>query len=76
MSVKPLNKRFAFIVALYNCRKRDYTDKGMFMQMMFLINGVFNFNMVNYIKVRFLDYEESAFYLSWEHILIFIKCFI
>ena len=24
MSVRPLNKRFALIVALYNCRKRDY----------------------------------------------------
>ena len=23
MSVRPLNKRFALIVALYNCRKRD-----------------------------------------------------
>lgn len=27
MSVKPLNKRFALIVALYNCRKRDYITK-------------------------------------------------
>ena len=25
MSVKPLNQRFALIVASYNCRKRDYT---------------------------------------------------
>ena len=33
------------------------------MQMMFLLDGVFNFNMINYLKVRFLDYEESAFYL-------------
>ena len=24
MSVRPLNKRFALIVALYNCRKRDF----------------------------------------------------
>ena len=32
------------------------------MQMMFLLDGVFNFNMINYIKVRFFDYEESAFY--------------
>ena len=31
--------------------------------MMFLLDGVFNFNMINYIKVRFFDYEESAFYL-------------
>ena len=36
------------------------------MQMMFLLDGVFNFNMINYIKVRFFDYEESAFYLPWE----------
>ena len=27
MSVRPLNKRFALIVALYNCRKRDYNEK-------------------------------------------------
>ena len=46
------------------------------MQMMFLINGVFNFNMVNYIKVRFFDYEESAFYLPRQQFLIFIKRFI
>ena len=26
MSVRPLNKRFALIVALYNCRKRDYSN--------------------------------------------------
>ena len=28
MSVRPLNKRFALIVALYNCRKRDYTNNS------------------------------------------------
>ena len=28
MSVRPLNKRFALIVALYNCRKRDTTDNA------------------------------------------------
>ena len=27
MSVKPLNQRFALIVASYNCRKRDYRPK-------------------------------------------------
>ena len=27
MSVRPLNKRFALIVALYNCRKREYNPK-------------------------------------------------
>ena len=46
------------------------------MQMKFLLDGVFNFNMINYIKVRLFDYEESAFYLLREHILIFIKRFI
>lgn len=35
MSVKPLSKRFALIVALYNCRKRDYNS----------IENLFNFHM-------------------------------
>ena len=35
--------------------------------MMFLLDGVFNFNMINYLKVRFLDYEESAFYLPRQY---------
>ena len=46
------------------------------MQMMFLLDGMFSFNTINYIKVRFFDYEESAFYMPWEHILILIKRFI
>ena len=37
----------------------------MFMQMMFLLDGVFNFNMINY-KSEVFDHEESAFYLPWE----------
>ena len=44
------------------------------MQMMFLLDGVFNFNMINYLKVRFLDYEESAFYLPWQYIHFIEKC--
>ena len=35
MSVRPLNKRFALIVALYNCRKRDYNPN----------ENLFNFHM-------------------------------
>ena len=35
------------------------------MQMMFLLDGVFNFNMINY-KSEVFDHEESAFYLPWE----------
>ncbi len=46
------------------------------MQMMFLLDGVFNFNMINYLKVRFLDYEESAFYLPRQYIHFIEKVFI
>ena len=31
------------------------------MQMMFLLDGVFNFNMINYIKVRFLTMKKVLF---------------
>ena len=46
------------------------------MQMMFLLDGVFNFNMINYIKGMVFDYEESAFYLPWQYIPFIVKCFI
>lgn len=46
------------------------------MQMMFLLDGMFSFNVINYIKVRLLDYEESVFYLPWEYIPFIVKCFI
>ena len=46
--------------------------------MMFLLDGVFNFNMINYIKVRFFDYEESAFLFAMAtysnlHKMLYIK---
>ena len=31
------------------------------MQMMFLLDGVFNFNMINYIKVRLLTMKKVLF---------------
>ena len=50
--------------------------ENLLMQMKFLLDRVFDFIMINYIKVRLFDYEESAFYLSRQRILIFIRHFI
>ena len=35
--------------------------ENLLMQMKFLLDGVFNFNMINYIKVRFLTMKKVFF---------------
>ena len=52
MSVRPLNKRFALIVALYNCRKRDYNP----------YENLFNFHMSPLLddKCHFLEANKKT----------------